>query len=146
VEGGQQILLLDFDVEDSYGKVAAQSNTWVMHPVIHGGEIELTAAVGVTLDAGEVTLPAGFALDQFSATLDPAGSDSSRVDFTDGDGDGVFEISFDLLLPDTGPFEVRLNAPAGLDVTVAPATPASVSPGSGATATVDWVIQSAVEQ
>jgi hypothetical protein len=144
VDGGQQILLLDFNVEDSYGRVAAQSNTWVMHPVIHGAEIEMTAAVTATLAAGDVTLPDGFALDQFGATLEPAGTDPSEADFADDDGDGVYEVTFDLLVPDTGPFELDLVVPEGLDVTVNPGTPASVSPSSGGTAIVEWVLQSAV--
>jgi hypothetical protein len=38
--GGQKILLVDFDVEQSFGHVAGQSGGWVMHPVVTGGEIE----------------------------------------------------------------------------------------------------------
>ena len=40
IEGPQMILLVDFDVEQSFGHVAGQSGTWVMHPVVTGGEIE----------------------------------------------------------------------------------------------------------
>ena len=44
IVGPQKILLVDFDVEQSFGHVAGQSGTWVMHPVVTGGEIEPEAA------------------------------------------------------------------------------------------------------
>lgn len=143
VTGGQQILLLDFDVSQSFGMQAGASGLWVMTPVIHASDISLTAGVDATLGAGDVTLPDGYSLGQFSATLLPATGDSSRVAFTDEDGDETFEVAFRFLMPDNGPFDVRLNAPDGLTVEVNPSSPASVSPASGETATVDWVLQSA---
>ncbi len=145
VTGGQQILLLDFDVSDSFGKEAGGSGMWVMQPVIHASEISLTAGIDVTLSAGEVTLPTGFELGQFSATLLPTVGDSSRVTFTDDDADGTYELAFSYLLPDNGPFNVRLNAPDGLTVFADPASPAHRDPGSGQTANIDWVLQSATE-
>lgn len=143
VQGGQQIILLDFNVKDSFGRAAGASNRWVMTPVIHGSEIELTAGAEVTLTAGEVTLPEGYELGQFSATLVPTSSDSSRVHFTDADEDGIFEAEFVFLLPETGPFEVRLNAPDGLVVTTDPTSPQPLSLSSGQVGTVNWVLQSA---
>jgi hypothetical protein len=145
VTGGQQILLLDFDVEDSFGKEAGGSGMWVMSPVIHASEIGLTAAIDVTLSPGDVTLPTGYALGDFSATMLPAEGDSARVAFTDEDDNGTFELAFEFLIPDNGPFDVRLNAPDGLTVTVDPTSPATVEPASGQTAAVDWVLQSATE-
>lgn len=145
VTGGQQILLLDFDVSDSFGKEAGGSGMWVMQPVIHASDISLTAGIEVTLSDGDVTLPEGYELGQFSATMLPAEGDSSRVSFTDEDDDGTFELAYRFLLPDNGPFDVRLNAPDGLTVTVDPTSPVSVSPTSAETATVDWVLQSASE-
>lgn len=145
VTGGQHVLLLDFDVEDSFGKEAGGSGMWVMEPVIHASEIELTGGIAVTLSDGDVTLPEGFDLGQFSATMLPAVGDSSRVDFADDDGDGTYELAFRYLITDNGPFDVRLNAPEGLTVTVDPASPATVDPASAETATVDWVLQSASE-
>jgi hypothetical protein len=38
--GDAKVLLVDFDVEQSFGQLAGQSGLWVMHPVITGGEIE----------------------------------------------------------------------------------------------------------
>ena len=42
--GPQKILLVDFDVEQSFGQLAGQSGTWVMDPVVTGGEIASEAA------------------------------------------------------------------------------------------------------
>jgi hypothetical protein len=44
IVGPQKILLVDFDVEQSFGHVAGQVGKWVMHPVVTGGEIESEAA------------------------------------------------------------------------------------------------------
>lgn len=145
VTGGQQILLLDFDVSDSFGKESGMANMWVMQPVIHAAEISLTSGVAVTLSAGDVTLPEGFDLGQFSATLLPETGDSSRVAFADEDGNETYELAFQYLLPENGPFDIRLNAPEGLTVEVAPESPVTVSPISGETAAVDWTLQSAAE-
>lgn len=145
VTGGQQVLLLDFDVKDSFGKEAGMSGMWVMEPVIHASDITLTGGIAVTLSEGDATLPTGFDLGQFSATMLPAEGDSARVDFADDDGDDTYELAFRFLIPGNGPYDVRLNAPEGLAVTVAPASPATVDPASGETASVDWVLQSASE-
>lgn len=143
VDGGQQVLLLDFSVAESFGKVAGASGMWVMTPVIHTSELGLTVGVQATLSAEEGTLPDGFTLGDFSATLDPVNSDSSRVTFTDADEDGTFEVNFQFLVPENDPFEVRLNGPDGLNFTVTPTSPQSVMPASGETAEVDWLIESA---
>lgn len=42
--GLQKILLVDFDVEQSFGHETGQSGGWVMHPVVTGGEIGSEAA------------------------------------------------------------------------------------------------------
>ncbi|MDX1675864.1 MAG: DUF4382 domain-containing protein [Longimicrobiales bacterium] len=145
VEGGQEVLLLDFDVSQSFDMEAGMADVWVMTPVIRGADIGLTAGIDVTLSEGDVELPAGYALGDFSATMLPTTGDDAQVAFTDDDGNGTFEVSFQFLIPGDGPFEVRLNAPEGLDVTVDPGSPATVSPASGETAAIDWTLQSATE-
>ncbi len=42
IAGAQKVLLVDFDVEQSFGREAGQSGRWVMHPIVTGGEIETT--------------------------------------------------------------------------------------------------------
>ena len=54
LRGGENGLLLDFDVSQSFGHMAGQSGRWIMHPVIHGagaepGEIENDQAGGSIL-------------------------------------------------------------------------------------------------
>ena len=44
IVGPQKILLVDFDVEQSFGQLAGQAGMWVMHPVVTGGEIESETA------------------------------------------------------------------------------------------------------
>jgi hypothetical protein len=143
VTGGEQAIVLDFDVSQSFGRLAGQSGMWVMTPVIHATRLESVATIRTTLSAGEVTLPAGYALEQFSATLMPAEGDTSRVAFQQSAG-GEFRAHFRFLVPEQGPFQVRLNAPDGLTVTVSPESPQSVSPAAGETMDIDWVLQSAV--
>jgi hypothetical protein len=40
ITGSEKILLVDFDVSQSFGKEAGGSGKWVMHPVLTGGELE----------------------------------------------------------------------------------------------------------
>lgn len=141
VSGGQQIILLDFIVSESFQKPAGQTGLWIMEPVIRGAELGLTVGVTVTLSAGDVELPDGFALGDFSATLTADAGDESEVAFEEANGQ--FRAEFRFLMPDAGPFQVALNAPDGLTVTVAPESPQSVDPASGQTATIDWVLESA---
>ena len=45
--GPQKILLVDFDVGQSFGKAAGQSGQWTMHPVVTGGEVSAVAEASV---------------------------------------------------------------------------------------------------
>lgn len=40
ITGPEKILLVDFDVSQSFGAAAGGSGMWVMHPVVTGGEIQ----------------------------------------------------------------------------------------------------------
>jgi len=61
IEEGDNILILDFDVARSFGRMAGASEQWGMHPVINGTRVEggvPASLVGsVVLDAG-VSIPA----------------------------------------------------------------------------------------
>jgi hypothetical protein len=113
----------------------------VVTPVIHAVELEFSVGVTATLSAGDVDLPDGVALGEFSATLTPAlGDPSEGVEFTESDG--VFRAAFKYLIPGDGPFEVVLNAPDGWTVEVSPESPQEdINPASGQTATIDWTLQ-----
>jgi hypothetical protein len=50
LEAGAHLIVLDFDVSQSFGREAGMSGSWVMHPVILGAEVGFTGAVGGTVD------------------------------------------------------------------------------------------------
>jgi hypothetical protein len=58
LEGDAQVLLIDFDVAQSFGHQAGGSGRWIMHPVMHATEFETTGGISgtVALDDG-VALP-----------------------------------------------------------------------------------------
>lgn len=64
LDAGAHLIVLDFDVSQSFGHPTGQPTEWVMHPVIRGAELGFTGAVGGTVDvardaAGDplVTIP-----------------------------------------------------------------------------------------
>jgi len=50
LEAGAHLIVLDFDVSQSFGRVAGQSGSWVMAPVIHTAELGFTGAVTGSVD------------------------------------------------------------------------------------------------
>jgi len=139
LSGDQEILLVDFDVRQSFGHEAA-ANRWVMHPVITGGELGATGGVHVTIRNGTgVTFALGTAtlsLTDMSGT--PIGTPLTP---TDGDGDGVFEVDFGLLAP--GSYRVLVNPPQGVTLTTNPAVPFLVTVTSGQAAEVGLTVTAA---
>lgn len=133
VDGDQQILLLDFNVAESFGHQAGQSGKWVMTPVIKATDLSLTSAVQFTLGTAEgVTLPTvgekQITLGDFQATLDKSGDvlvESFR------EVNGTFQVTFRFLSPGTYP--VTFVEPEGVSVTLNSAFPASVTTTSGGT-------------
>jgi hypothetical protein len=133
--GTQKVLVVDFDVSQSFGHVAGGSG-WVMHPVVTGGDIEATGSVHTTVQLGAgVTLPdlngGATTLGQFSAALVQGVSDTvATVPLTDPDADGVYTADFQFLMP--GTYLLSLVPPTGINgVTTDPATPLSVDVLSG---------------
>lgn len=58
LEADAQVLLIDFDVAQSFGRQAGQSGRWVMHPVVHATEFETTGGISGTVALAEgVALP-----------------------------------------------------------------------------------------
>ena len=139
VDGDERVVLLDFDVSESFGREAGQSGRWVMTPVVRATDFELTGTVEVdlTLAAG-VALPTG-SLADFSATVDKGG-DVVAVPFEDADGDGTFTAEIRYLAP--GTYSVGVAGPEALTFAVDPA-PLAVEVESGATATYDLALTTA---
>ena len=130
------IVLVDFDVSQSFGHAAGNSGRWIMHPVIRGATITTAAgiAVDVTLGTG-VTLPDlggnPTTLASFSATVTNADNSTESLLLTDPEADGTYTAEFKYLLP--GAYQVGLTPPVGLTVTTNPALPVSVTATSGTT-------------
>jgi hypothetical protein len=144
VDGDQTILLLDFNVAESFGHQAGASGLWVMTPVIHATHLEMTGSVEFSLSLGdEVELPTvgddQITLADFSATLDKNG-DVLTESFVEHDG--TFKVNFYYLDP-ANDFDVSFVAPEGVSVTLDPEFPATVSVSSGATFRQAFVITEA---
>lgn len=154
VAGEQKVILVDFDVSQSFGKERGQGDKWVMKPVIKGAEITFSGSVNVTLARAEgLTLPTvdgtALTLGAFRATLkstEPVADGAAEpaaeeLALTDANGDGVFEASFKFLVP--GNYEVSFVGPAGVSFTTNPGVPAAVTIGSGTVQTQAFVMTSA---
>ncbi len=149
---GENGLVLDFDVSQSFGRMAGNSGKWIMKPVIHAvptqeGDDPENPEAGSSIQ-GTVALESGVELPQC-----PAGQERSLSDFvptataltlTDGDGGaivrsgsvadtGIFEIGS--LDPDSYAlaFESELTFDAFKLVWQATVDPAQVDVGEGTT-------------
>lgn len=132
VNGGHRIVLLDFDVSESFGHQAGHNDKWVMHPVIRATEIQLSGTLDVTVVvADSVALPRALTVDSFLVQLD----DEPAVSVVAG------VASFGFLLP--GSYSVDLVAPDSLEVTTAPSLPLTVDVGSDEDEDVTITITSA---
>src|SRR5690606_3404919 len=127
LEGEQRIVLVDFDVSQSFGHAAGNSGDWVMHPVIHATDVSATGSVNVSLSLDEgVTLPqvngADITLADFSAVLVNSEGGEETMALADEDEDGVFNAEYLLVMP--GDYEIRFTAPdAAIQFTTDPETP-----------------------
>ena len=131
----QKILLVDFDVSESFGKQAGNSGQWVMNPVIKGADITTSGGlvVNVTL-AGGVTA----ALGEWNAQITQGASVEQRL-LTDPEVDGTFSANFGYLLP--GTYSVTLVPPSGT-FTSTPVLPVDQAVESDANATVNVTVDS----
>jgi hypothetical protein len=147
VKADSKVLLIDFDVAQSFGHEAGNSGSWVMHPVIKGADLTLSGNVVVTAKLGTnvtlPTLPGGpVALSDFSAVLTNSGGSSKPLSLAPvAAGSTTFGATFMFLLP--GSYTLTLQAPAGVTFTAMPAVPVTVTVGSGANTNEDFTITSA---
>ncbi len=133
VQGGQIILLIDFDVAESFGKLAGGSERWVMDPTIHGIELEFSSSVNLTVELATGVTLEGKTFEEFEASL---GSEPQAL-VTDGD---VGRASFQFVVP--GDYDLDLTPPTGYEMTATPSLPIedlTVDPGAveNVTITID---------
>ncbi|MDT8368914.1 MAG: DUF4382 domain-containing protein [Longimicrobiales bacterium] len=144
VEGDQTILLLDFDVSESFGQEAGASGRWVMTPVIKAEEIEFAGSITVELtlaDSVDLTGLGNETLGDFQAVLDT--EPDSPLAFTDDDADGVFEVTFIALHPQSFNVSVGLTEGVAFEFTLNPTSPQAVEVASGASTTTSFEVTSA---
>ncbi len=149
VDGTQRILLVDFDVQQSFGQEAGQSGAWVMRPVVTATDVTFAAAITAEVRLGDgVTLPQvggqDVTLAQASVTLEDGAGGSETLPLEDLDGDGIFTASWRFLFP--GDYQVSFVEPTGLNLTTDPVFPVPVTVAEGADEMVAAVVTAAVAE
>jgi len=158
LEAGAHLIVLDFDVSQSFGHPTGQPTAWVMSPVIRGAEVGFTGTVSGTVDVERDTngdplvtipeCPAGTPRD-LGAFVPRAVAQT----LTDDVGDPVTVTTS---VADNGSFSFRYLSPDGYNfgfvadidfsgavLTFVAAEPGVVSVLSGAQVEVDYTITSA---
>jgi hypothetical protein len=149
LDGTERILLVDFDVQQSFGHPAGNSGAWVMHPVARATDVTFAATVTAQLSLGEgVTLPQvngqDVTLGSARAVLEDAAGGTHTLDLVDPDADGIFSASWTFLFP--GDYAVSFVPPDGLTFTTDPASPVAVTVAEGEDATVTAVVTAAAAE
>lgn len=143
VGGNQVVLLVDFNVAESFGRQAGRSGMWVMHPVAHAVDFGLSSSITVTLALDEdVELPEGVTLGDFAAHIADEADNTKEEAFEDSDG--TWSASFGHLLPGEG-WELTLVVPEGLTVETSDELPLTVETLSGTDVGVALTITSVSE-
>lgn len=71
VKVGSKVILVDFDIPESFGHDAGGSGAYVMHPVIVGAEITMSGKVTATVTSTPISAPTGFSTTSCKVTLTP---------------------------------------------------------------------------
>ena len=142
IDGDEQtIVLIDFDVAESFGRAAGNSGMWVMRPVVRANDLAFTGGYDVTLAlADDVELPEGVTLADFSVELDKDG-ETILVPFADTEG--VYIAGLRYLVP--GVYPVAVVAPEGYAITTDLDLPFDLSILSGESGEATLTITSIVE-
>lgn len=141
LEAESKILLVDFDVAQSFGHDAGGSGSWVMSPVIRGADLTLSGDVVATLAlAPDVTLPPPATLAGFRAVLTNEAGSAETLPFVSVEG-GPFTAAFRFLLP--GRYTLDVVGPVGISFETAPVRPAEILVGGGTAPSVAFRITSA---
>jgi hypothetical protein len=96
LEGDSEVVLVDFDVAQSFGREAGRSGRWVMRPVIHASDFSTASVIRGTVALGEgVTLPASCGEQNISrAHFVPTATAGEIVVSGRTEVDGNFRFSF----------------------------------------------------
>jgi len=142
-----KVLLVDFDVQQSFGHDAGSSGSWVMHPVMTATDFELSGNLNVTLKLGSgVTLPAALTLGSFDAVLTNSGGSTKSLQLSAiSTGSSTFGAAFKYLIPGnyTVGFALDPSVVGTVSITTSPTIPAPVTVSSGAATQADFTLTSA---
>lgn len=132
-----KVLLVDFDVEQSFGHEAGDSESWVMHPVLTAMDYMLTGTLDVMVTLGtDVDLPPGAT---FDAVLTSSGETTTLP--LNGPVGGPFSASFLYLTP--GAHGLDFTASGLASFVMDPTVPTTVTITSGQLTTASFVVTSA---
>lgn len=147
LDNDSQILVVDFDVAQSFGKQAGKSGAWVMHPVLHATDVEFSGGVAGTVALADgVTLPAcGGATPDLTAFVPLAIAGDTTSGQTQADGafqiaplaPGDYSLSHDDVVGYENGDTLRIDAGA---------QPASVTVTSGGSASAAYTVTGATCQ
>ena len=146
VEGEQKVILVDFDVAQSFGHGRYRLGEVDHEPRHQGRGHHLQRHRHRDADEGRGRLAAhrggpGHHPGQLRGRSPTRAVAPERLAFTDANGDGVFEAQFVYLIP--GDFSVGVVGPAGVNFSTNPASPAPVSVGNGKQVGVAFTLTSA---
>jgi hypothetical protein len=135
-DGDQKVILVDFDVAQSFGRAAGGSGRWVMGPVIKGADLALSGNVKVTVQPASGLALSAVDVGLLQAVLVNAEGSREPLAFTQVEG-GAYVADFKYLLP--GSYHVDLEAAEGVvTFSTDPGHPAPVTVGSGEESTVGF--------
>ncbi len=131
IDGDDQIILLDFDVSESFGHAAGESGQWVMHPVIRATDFTTGVEAEFSLSAADsVTLPEvngqPVTLGDFAVAME-VGTDTITKAFIEDNG--TFTASF--FVQANTDYKVWFVEPEGVDVTLNNPFPTTINVASG---------------
>ncbi len=146
LDGDSEILLLDFDVAQSFGREAGRSGRWVMRPVIHATDVSTASVIRGTVALGDgVTLPercGGQAITRAHFIPIATAGESTVTGRTEADG--AFRFSFvtpgSYALSHTPSISFDDGATLAFDAVV---TPSQIEVGSGQNVTAAYTITGA---
>jgi hypothetical protein len=143
VAGDSHLILLDFKVADTFGRLAGNSGQWVMDPRIQADDVSFSGSITVELTdaegSGLAEVPGS--LGDFQARLD---TEEMPVPFTDPDEDGTWTATFLFLMPGSHEASVELKDEFTYDATVdLVSESAVVDLTSGGSATVQFQVTEA---
>jgi hypothetical protein len=139
VQAESRILLVDFDVAQSFGHEAGNSGSWVMHPVVKADDFLLSGTVVATLAwSAAFAAPDPIPVGSFTAVLRNAGGSDESLPFVPEGAGTLARATFHALLP--GAYEVAVRGPPRFDVE--PAGTVVTTVGSGAETFVPFLITS----